>query len=240
MKVCILENDDLDPSIAAAYQGYGAMFVRLFGEAGADWQFDIFHTPSGQYPESFDAYGAVVLTGSKADSFSDEPWVVELRRRVTLLLEQNKKLLGICFGHQLIALCLGAKVGRAPQGWGVGRMSYDWHAADLPLAPEDKRLALLVSHQDQVLELPQNAVLLASNAHCPVAGYSIGDEVFCVQGHPEFVPDYSAFLLNRRRERLGENLYSAGVDSLQHGHDGLQVARMMVAFVEGKAAAQES
>jgi hypothetical protein len=115
-------------------------------------------------------------------------------------------------------------------------MSYDWHAADLPLAPEDKRLALLVSHQDQVMELPQNAVLLASNEHCPVAGYAIGEEVFCVQGHPEFVEDYSAFLLNRRRERLGEDLYCAGTESLRHGHDGLQVARMMVAFVEGRSA----
>ena len=236
MKVCILENDDLDPSIVSTYQGYGAMFVRLFRDAGADWEFDIFHTPSGEYPESFDANGAVVLTGSKAHSFSDEPWVVELRRRVSLLLEQNKKLLGICFGHQLIALCLGSKVGRAPQGWGVGRMSYDWHAADLPLAPEDGRLSLLVSHQDQVLELPENAVLLASNAHCPIAGYAIGEEVFCVQGHPEFVEDYSAFLLKRRRDRLGEDLYSTGVSSLEHGHDGLHVARMMVAFVEGKSA----
>jgi GMP synthase-like glutamine amidotransferase len=78
-------------------------------------------------------------------------------------------------------------------------------------------------------------VLLASNSHCPVAGYAIGDEVFCVQGHPEFVEAYSAFLLNRRRERLGESLYSAGTESLKQGHDGLQVARMMVAFVEGKA-----
>jgi len=66
------------------------MFVRLFRDAGADWDFDVFHTPSGQYPESFDDYGAVVLTGSKADSFSDESWVVELRRRVSVLLEQNK------------------------------------------------------------------------------------------------------------------------------------------------------
>jgi GMP synthase-like glutamine amidotransferase len=236
MKVCILENDDIDPSIASTYQGYGAMFVRLFQDVGADWEFDIFHTPLGQYPGSFDDYGAVVLTGSKADSFSEVPWVVELRHRVSLLLEQNKKLLGICFGHQLIALCLGAKVERAPQGWGVGRMCYDWHASDLPLAPEDGRLALLVSHQDQVMELPQNAVLLASNAHCPVAGYAIGEEVFCVQGHPEFVEDYSAFLLNRRRERLGEDLYCAGTESLKHGHDGLQVARMMVAFVEGRPA----
>lgn len=232
MKVCILENDDLDPAIAPTYDGYAAMFVRLFRDAGAQWEFDVFHTPSGQYPPSFDAYAAVVLTGSKADSFSDAPWIVELRRQVTDLLTQKKKLLGICFGHQLIALCLGAKVGRAPQGWGVGRMAYDWHAAHGPLAPANDRLALLVSHQDQVLELPKNASLLASNAHCPVAAYALGEEVFCVQGHPEFVEDYSAFLINRRRHNLGENLYTQGIESLQHGHDGLDVARMMVAFVE--------
>lgn len=235
MNVCILENNDLDPVVVPAYSRYGDMFQRLFREAGAQgWTFDVFHTPAGEYPPTFDSYDAVLLTGSKADSFSNAPWVVELRRQVTELLEQKKKLLGICFGHQLIALCLGAKVGRAPQGWGVGRMSYDWHAADLPLAPEDSKLALLVSHQDQVLELPDNALLLASNAHCPVAGYSIGKEVFCVQGHPEFVGEYSAFLLNKRRERLGESLYTHGINSLAHGHDGLQVARMMIAFVEGK------
>ncbi len=232
-KLCILENDDLAPEVTPTYLGYGAMFKRLFRDAGATgWTFDVFHTPAMEYPESFDDYDAVLLTGSKADSFSDAPWVVELRRRVTGLLEQKKKLLGICFGHQLIAVCLGARVARAPQGWGVGRMSYDWHVAELPLAPEDNTMSLLVSHRDQVLELPQNAVLLASNAHCPVAGYAIGTEVFCVQGHPEFVEDYSAFLMANRRNELGEDLYGAGVNSLAHGHDGLHVARMMTAFVE--------
>jgi GMP synthase-like glutamine amidotransferase len=234
-KLCILENDDISPDVAPQYVRYGSMFEHLFREVGAaDWQFDVFHTPLREYPASFDSYDAVLLTGSKADSFSDEPWVVELRRRVNLLLEQKKKLLGICFGHQLIAICLGAKVGRAPQGWGVGRMSYDWHAAELPLAPEDNKLSLLVSHQDQVLELPQNAVLLASNAHCPVAGYAVGEEVFCVQGHPEFVPAYSAYLMGKRREILGEDLYGAGVKSLEQSHDGLHVARMMKAFVEAR------
>jgi GMP synthase-like glutamine amidotransferase len=211
------------------------MFVRLFRDAGAQWEFDVFHTPSGQYPESFDPYGAVVLTGSKADSFSDASWVVELRARVTGLLAQKKKMLGICFGHQLIALCLGAKVGRAPQGWGIGRMAYNWHANDMPLNTEDGHLALLVSHQDQVLELPENATLLASNAHCPIGAYALGEAVFCVQGHPEFVEDYSAFLMGRRRDALGEGLYTAGVNSLHHGHDGLKLARTMVAFVEGSA-----
>ena len=235
MKLCVLENDDLAPEVVQKYQRYGAMFERVFREAGAvDWQFDVFHTPAFEYPASFDGYDAVLLTGSKADSFSDEPWVVELRKRVSDLLEQKKKLLGICFGHQLIAICLGAKVGRAPQGWGVGRMSYDWHAADLLPAPEDNKMSMLVSHRDQVLELPDNAVLLASNAHCPVAGYAVGEEVFCVQGHPEFVEEYSAFLMGRRREILGEDLYTNGVKSLSDGHDGVDVTRMMIAFVEGK------
>ena len=235
MKLCILENDDLVPEAAQKYQGYGAMVARVFRDAGAkDWQFDVFHTPAFEYPATFDSYDAVLLTGSKADSFSDEPWVVELRKRVTGLLERKKKLLGICFGHQLIAICLGAKVGRAPQGWGVGRMSYDWHTADLLPAPEDNKMSLLVSHRDQVFELPENAVLLASNAHCPVAGYAVGEEVFCVQGHPEFVAEYSAFLMGRRREMLGEELYTNAVKSLEHGHDGLNVTRMMIAFVEGR------
>lgn len=232
MKICILENDDLDPAVVPTYRGYAAMFERLFRDAGAHhWSFETFHTPSGQYPASFDAFDAVLLTGSKADSFSDEPWVVELRARVSTLLAQNKKLLGICFGHQLIALCLGAKVGRAAQGWGVGRMAYTWSSQ---AAPAHTR-ALLVSHQDQVMELPPQATLLASNDHCPIAAYQVGQQAFCVQGHPEFVEDYSAFLINKRRERLGESLYCQGLASLQNGHDGLAVARMMIDFVENRA-----
>jgi hypothetical protein len=62
----------------------------------------------------------------------------------------------------------------------------------------------------------------------------VGEEVFCVQGHPEFVEEYSAFLMGKRREILGEDLYGAGVKSLAHGHDGIDVARMMKAFVEAE------
>ena len=237
MKLCILDNDDLDPAVIETYQSYGAMTQRLLRNAGAtDWQMDLFHTPSGQYPASFDAYDAVLLTGSKADSFSDEPWVVALRQKVNALLAQKKPLLGICFGHQLIAYCLGAKVGRAPQGWGVGRQAYDWKLENFPGAPGKNDLALLVSHQDQVLELPQGATLLASNAHCPVGAYAVDKTAFCVQGHPEFVPEYSRFLLNKRQERLGP-LYQPALDSLPLGHDGLEVARMMIAFVKDAKAA---
>ena len=163
MKLCILDNDILEGQLGETYSSFGAMFIRLFRSVGVDWTMEVFNTQHGQYPDSFDDYDAVLLTGSRADSFSDEPWVVELRKRVTELLRQNKKMVGVCFGHQLIALCLGAPVGRAPQGWGAGRMTYDWHRPDLPHSADRTQIALLASHQDQVFELPPGATLVASS-----------------------------------------------------------------------------
>jgi len=234
MNLCILENDSLDPAVEPLYQGYGAMFERLLRNAGASGRFDIFNTVRGDYPDSFDDYDAVLLTGSRADAFSQEPWVLTLRQKVDQLLNQGKKLVGVCFGHQLIALCLGARVGRAPQGWGAGRMRYQWRDAAVAQDPPLQEVALLASHQDQVFDLPQGATLLASSDFCPVAGFTVEDQVFCVQPHPEFVPEYSAFLLDKRRALLGEEKYASATQSLAGDHDGPQIARRIVAFIEGR------
>ena len=232
MRLCILDNDTLDGELAERYTSFGAMFVRLFEEAGALWTYELFSTQRGEYPASFDDFDAVLLTGSEADSFSDEAWVVALRSRVTQLLAERKKMIGVCFGHQLIGLCMGAPVARAPQGWGAGRMTYDWLRPDLPYCADRKQIALLVSHQDQVLELPEGATLVASSDFCPVAAFTVGDAVFCVQAHPEFDAGFSQYLLDEQRARMGEAEYAARSQSLQAGHEGADVARMVVAFLE--------
>ena len=233
MKLCILDNDILDGHLAEAYSSFGALFIRLFEGVGTDWTMAVFHTQLGQYPASFDDFDAVLLTGSRADSFSDAPWAVELRRHVTALLDQRKKMVGVCFGHQLIALCMGARVGRAPQGWGAGRMVYDWHRPELPYCDDRNQIALLASHQDQVLELPAGARLVASSDFCPVAAFTVGEAVFCIQPHPEFKEEISAYLIDKRRELLGEEKYTTARASLQHGHEGEHIARVVVAFLEG-------
>jgi GMP synthase-like glutamine amidotransferase len=233
MKLCILDNDNLDQCLAPIYESFGRMFIRLFEGVGANWTVEVFNTTRMEYPRSFDTFDAVLLTGSHADSFSQEAWVVQLRGHVTTLLEQRKRLVGVCFGHQIIALCMGAKVGRAPQGWGAGRMTYHWHRPELPHSQELTHVSLLASHQDQVLELPNGATLVASNAFCPIAAFSVGDTVFCIQPHPEFVEDFSAYLLDKRRALLGEELYATSRASLQQGHQGPHVARMLVSFMEG-------
>jgi GMP synthase-like glutamine amidotransferase len=231
MHICILDNDLIDPDGVPVWGSYAAMFEGLLRAAGYQGSIDVFSARQGHYPDSFDAYNAVLLTGSRADSFSDEPWVVDLRERVSALLAQGQRLIGVCFGHQLIAHCLGARVARAPQGWGVGRTVYDWHGP-VEFADAQGTLALLASHQDQVFELPPGATLLASNAHCPIAAYAIDQQVLCVQPHPEFDERYCEFLLDKRRAMFGESVYHDRISSLNQGHDGARFGAFMLRFIE--------
>jgi GMP synthase-like glutamine amidotransferase len=232
MRVCILENDTFDSRTAPHVSRIADLFVNLFHEAGVEgWTFDAFNTVNGEYPESFDLYDAVVLTGSRADAFSSEPWVVELRERVNGLLATRKKLLGICFGHQILGYCLGAPVGRAPRGWNMGRMRYQWLAPDFVAAHGSATFHLLATHQDQVLELPPGARLLASNATCPVAIFAVDDHVLSMQPHPEMDATILGNLINMRRDKLGEQKFSEGIESIRHAHEGVAVARLMAAFI---------
>jgi GMP synthase-like glutamine amidotransferase len=210
MKLCILDNDILEGQLAQAYTSFGAMFIRLFENAWVPpgpWRCS---TPSwGQYPASFDDFDAVLLTGSRADSFSDEPWVVELRRRVTALLQERKKMVGVCFGHQLIALCMGAPVGRAPQGWGAGRLTYDWHRQDLPYSADRTQIALLASHQDQVHELPPGATLVASSDFCPVAAFTVGKRCFASRPTRNLMKALAPICWTNVKTRWGKTTTSA-------------------------------
>jgi len=232
MRVCILENDTFDNRTAPHISRIADLFVNLLRKAGAeDWSFDVFNTVNGEYPESFEAYAAVILTGSRADAFSAEPWVVELRERVNTLLARRKKLLGICFGHQILGYCLGAPVGRAPQGWNMGRMQYRWHEPAYAAAHGSVTFHLLATHQDQVLDIPPGARLLASNHTCPVAAFAVDDHVLSLQPHPEMDVTILGNLINMRREKLGEEKFAAGIESIRHAHEGVAIARLMAAFI---------
>lgn len=230
MKLCILDNDHLDAAAAPRWHSYGRMTEQLLRAADFAGEVDIFVARDGHYPADWSAYDAVVLTGSRSDAFGDDDWVQTLRAHVQQRLAAQQKLVGICFGHQLIAHCLGAPVGRAPQGWGVGRNTYEW-LGPAGVANAQGQINLLASHQDQVLALPEGATLLARNDHCPVAAYAVGDQVLCVQPHPEFDADYSGYLLDTRRERFGEDLYQRAKAALQPEHDGLAYARFVLRFL---------
>ena len=231
LQICILETDHLRPELVDQYQGYGYMFQQLFAQQPIAAEFTVYNVVAGHYPADSEVYDAYLVTGSKADSFGTDPWIETLKTYLLDRYQRGDKLLGICFGHQLLALLLGGKAERATNGWGVGVHNYQLANKPVWLQPQTNDFSLLISHQDQVTKLPENATLLASSEFCPIAAYSIDDQVLCFQGHPEFVPSYSRALLDLRQQCIGENSYRKGIDSLQQQHQGSTVAEWMMRFV---------
>lgn len=231
LRICILETDHLRPELVDAFTSYGQMFKRLFADQPIEAEFETFNVVDGHYPPEDRHYDAYLVTGSKADSFGSDPWIQTLKAYLLKRYENGDKLLGICFGHQLLALLLGGRTERAQQGWGVGVHQYHLEAREPWMQPALDDLSLLISHRDQVVRPPKNATILASSAFCPVAAFRIDDRVLCFQGHPEFVVDYSKALLDARQDTLGETLYQQALSTLDQTHHGKAVGEWMLRFV---------
>jgi GMP synthase-like glutamine amidotransferase len=99
------------------------------------------------------------------------------------------------------------------------------------MEPQIERFALVVSHKDQVSELPLGAELLATSDFCPNAMFRIGNHILTFQGHPEFTKAYSKELMEMREEILGEEKFSTGMSSLSRSHDGETISSWIVRFI---------
>jgi GMP synthase-like glutamine amidotransferase len=232
MKLGILKTDAVRPEWVPEFGEYPDMFIALLSRVDPDLEFAVYDVEQGQYPADIDEVDAYLITGSKSSAYDDKPWITTLMEFVRELHRRRKKLVGICFGHQLIALALGGKVAKSPKGWGVGLHKHTF--TDTPTWHDqgDAGLNVLVSHQDQVLEAPSDARVLAGSEFCENAVTQIGDHILTFQGHPEFVPEYSRSIMTFRREVIGEEAYSDGMASLEGTHEGQRIARWIMNFLQ--------
>tara|TARA_B100000029_G_C17463755_1_gene919479 strand:+ start:319 stop:1008 length:690 start_codon:yes stop_codon:yes gene_type:complete len=148
-------------------------------------------------PDNDDAW---IITGSSSSCYEDKDWIVELEFQIKRGYEVNKPILGICFGHQIIAQSLGGKVIKNPMGWELGSnkiniTDYGKKSEIFNSIPNNNDYYF--SHQDTVLDLPRNAIELAYNEMGNQA-YCIGEKIFGVQFHPEFSFDVMEAYIKRR------------------------------------------
>ena len=233
MRIGILQTDRVMKRFRGRHGDYPWMFESLFTRAadGAPLEFTAIDAARSAYPaaNSCDLY---VITGSRKSVYDDEPWIADLATFVEKALDAGRKVIGICFGHQLIAHFFGGETRPAP-GWAVG-VHESRILVEAPwLDPKLDRFALLSSHKDQVAGMPKGAELFASNEFCPIAGFVWGDNVLTFQGHPEFRKSYSRDLMDMRRELLGEQSYQAGVASLAMETHAAIVGRWILNFCRG-------
>ena len=234
MKIGILRTDTVREELVEEFGEYPDMFEALLSAADPDLQFVVYDVENGEYPESLDEVDAYLITGSKSSVYEDKEWIHKLSDFVRELHEHRKKLVGICFGHQLVAQALGGKTEKSPKGWGVGAHEALFHRLPEWHDGEDPEFNLLVSHQDQVVETAPGTEVLAGSDFCEHAVCQLGDHILTLQGHPEFIKGYSERLLEIKRETIGEENYRRGMDSLSRDLDQARVADWIIKFLRGE------
>ncbi|MGR3637026.1 MAG: type 1 glutamine amidotransferase [Shimia sp.] len=204
MKIGILQTGHTPEELAEEFGEYSNLFQALF--AGHDFTFETFNVVDGVFPESIEDAQGWLVTGSKHGAYEDHAWIPPLEDFIRACVTENVPLVGVCFGHQIIAQALGGKVEKYEGGWAVGRQTYDFAGTEI---------ALNAWHQDQVTELPPGAVTLASNDFCAHAAVLYGDRALTVQAHPEFDGLFLDGLINTRgRGLVPDTLLDAAEDTL--------------------------
>ena len=175
MKIGILQTGHAPDELQATLGDYDAIFGQLLEAQGLSYQ--AFGVVDMAFPDSVTACDGWILTGSKYGTYEDQPFIAPLEDFIRKAYAADVPMVGVCFGHQIIAQALGGKVEKFKDGWAVGRTTYDWQGEDV---------ALNAWHQDQVVTRPADAQVVASNAFCENAALVYGKRAFTVQAHPEY------------------------------------------------------
>jgi GMP synthase-like glutamine amidotransferase len=222
VRIGLLECDHVDDRFHAIDGDYSDMFANLL-----DVELVPYDAVNGILPASPDECDGWLATGSRFSVYDDLPWIASLSGFVRDIRDANAPFVGICFGHQLLAHSIGGRTEKASVGWGVG-------AIDTQIDATESDALLLYMHQDQVVALPQGAVILGRTDHCPVAMLQVGP-MLGVQAHPEFSVDFVDALLDARVDRIGPGLTASAKESLERvgdAKDADMLGRWIVTFLE--------
>lgn len=209
---------------------YDAWFVRALEPTGARI---LVHDVTRGAPPEPGAAGGWVITGSRSSVVQPEPWAERLLDWIRDAAVASAPVLGVCYGHQAVCAALGGRVERHAAGWEIGTVEVELTEAgrrDPLFVGFPDRFLVQTTHEDDVVDLPPGAVLLAGNPHSPVQAAAVGRSIRTVQFHPEVTTPIAADFVERRRALLSREPAVAEAPLARR-----VLTNFVTAFVEGRA-----
>ena len=231
MKIGILKCDSTNEHFREEHGDYQDWYKSLFQSVEPSLEFETYDVILGEYPKNLRDNDIYLISGSRYGVNDGDKWIDDLEKFVLELQHRKHPLIGICFGHQMIAKALGGKTELASQGWGVGVQNYQKILTEPWMVPDLKQFSILSFHKDQVTKLPEGAVLIAENDFCPYSAYYIGEWLISFQGHPELTKDYVRALLHQRENILGQEVLESGIKSLEKQIQPKIIAKWIINFI---------
>lgn len=187
MLIGILQTGLAPDALSPEMGDYPDMFMRLLD--GNGFTYRVYRVVENELPKSVTECDGWLITGSRHGVYEDHPWIPPLEQFIRDAFAARVPVVGICFGHQIVAQAMGGKVERYAGGWAVGATEYDFGG--------EKRV-LNAWHRDQVTIAPKGATVLATNDFCTNAALLYDDRALTVQAHPEFRPEFVDGLMKTR------------------------------------------
>ncbi|MCP3472250.1 gamma-glutamyl-gamma-aminobutyrate hydrolase family protein [Bradyrhizobium sp. CCGUVB1N3] len=234
-RITIIETGLVLPQLRGRHGSYPEMFQRMIGAVDDSIDFDVVEIANGEQVPNATGLEAILITGSSAGVYEKLGWIPPLEDFVRAAHARQVPMVGVCFGHQLIAQALGGTVRKSENGWGIGRHVYEV-VPDNGII-EGRHLAIACSHQDQVVEAPREARSILFSDFTPYAGllYANGTTL-TVQPHPEFDVNYATALCDARKGIAPDAVVAAAKASLAKPLDSAKLGGVISRFLTGRMA----
>ena len=227
MKVAILETGRPPGNLADEFGDYPKMFARLLGDG---FEIGAYDAQAGRLPEDPAVHHTYLITGSPAGVYDPLPWIEPLMRFIRAA--RHRKMVGVCFGHQVMAEALGGHVEKSSKGWAAGLHRYRIVGQE-PWLDGTGTIAAPASHQDQVVVQPPDTDIVATSEFTPFAALAWTDRpAISFQFHPEFSPDFAKALIEKRYDVVPDP--DAAIASLDAPNDNARVAAWIRRFLTEK------
>ena len=229
LKIAVLQTGRAPDELKAEHGDYDAMCKALLGLTPAEAE--TFAILDHEFPHDPASFDLLLITGSRHGVYEDHAWIAPLEDLIRTAYGRGQKMIGICFGHQIIAQALGGRVEKSDKGLGVGLMDYDLERSDGSQTP----VSLCAWHQDQIIEPPQGARTIAHSSFCEFAGLRYADRAITFQAHPEFSRAYVRDLIAQRTpSMLDRDLSRKALQSLERAAHTDIIRLELAAFLSGK------